>query len=197
MKIKRTTLLAIVVMTMSLPAAGQVHLGLRGGVALGELHFDREIIDSNNRIGYNGGLVLDIAIPVTGIGIDASVLYTHRYNRLTDGDRLFKRHYIEIPVMARYRLAIAGVERFLAPIVFTGPSFSVLFDDNGLDNWKGRKTCLSWQAGGGVDLFHHLRVTASYSFGLTKAMSYIDTENTSNKAHGKDRYWMLNAAWLF
>lgn len=194
---KRTILLAIVVMTMSLTMAGQVHLGLRGGVTLGELHFDREVIDSSNRIGYCGGLVVDLAIPVTGIGVDASVMYAHRNNRLTDGNRLFKRHYIDIPVMARYRLSIVGVERILAPLVFTGPTFSVLFDDNAQDNWKGRKTSLSWRVGGGVDLFHHLRVTASYGFGLTKSMSYTGNEYKDEKAHGKDRYWMLNAAWLF
>lgn len=194
---KRTTLLAIAIVTMCLPMAAQVHLGLRGGVTLGELHFDREIIDSSNRMGYCGGLVLDVAIPVTGLGVDASVMYAHRNNRLTDGQRLFKRHYIDIPLMARYRLTVTGVERYLAPLVFTGPTFSVLFDDNGQENWKGRRTYLSWRVGGGVDLFHHLRLTVAYGFGITKAMTYTGNDAKADKAHGKDRYWMLNAAWLF
>ena len=33
-------------------------------------------------------------------------MYTHRNNRLTDDHRIYKRHYFEIPVYARYRLAI-------------------------------------------------------------------------------------------
>ena len=72
-----------------------------------------------------------------------------------------------------------------------------LFDDNGQENWKGRRTYLSWRVGGGVDLFHHLRLTAAYGFGITKAMTYIGNDVKADKAHGKDRYWMLNAAWLF
>ena len=184
-------------MASTLTAAGQVRLGVRGGATLGELRFDRSVIDSDNRVGWCGGLVLDIAIPVTGLGVEASVMYTHRDNRPTDGDRLFKRHYIDIPVMARYRMALVGVERYVAPLVFTGPSFSVLFSDDGLDNWNGRKTYLSWDAGAGVDLFRSLRLTASYGIGITKAMSVIDREYTGDKVYGKDRHWTLNAAWFF
>lgn len=194
---KRNILLAILVMAVTLPLAGQVRLGVRGGVTLGELRFDRNVIDSDNRMGYCGGLVLDLAIPVTGLGIEASVMYTHRNNRLTDGDRMFKRYYIDIPVMARFRLPLPKVEHYFAPLVFTGPSFSVLFNDNAPDNYKGRKTYLSWDVGAGMDLFNHLRLTASYGIGITKAMSYIDSEYKGDKVNGKDKYWTLHAAWLF
>lgn len=190
-------ILVIVMMAMSLPAAGQVRLGVRGGVTLGELRFDRDVIDSDNRMGYCGGLLLDLAIPVTGLGIEASVMYTHRDNRLTDGDRLFKRHYIDIPVMARYRLPLPGVERYFAPMVFTGPAFSILFNENASDNWQGRKTYLSWDAGVGADVLRHLRVTASYGIGISKAMSYVDREYKGDKVYGRDKHWTLAVAWLF
>ena len=190
-------LFVLLALAMALPAASQIRLGVRGGLTLGELRFDRNVIDSDNRVGYCGGLVLDLAIPVTGLGVEVSAMYTHRNNRLTDGNRLFKRHYIDIPVMARYRMPLPAVEHIFAPIVFTGPSFSILFDDDAADNWQSRKTCLSWDVGIGADLLNHLRVTGSYGIGITKAMSYIDRKYTGDKVHGKDHYWTINAAWLF
>ena len=190
-------LLALLIIACALPSAGQVRLGIRGGVTLGELRFDRDIIDSDNRVGYTGGLLLDLNIPVIGVGIEASAMYTHRNNRLTDDQHVFKRHYIDIPVYARYRLTLPTVDHIVAPIVFTGPSFSVLFNEDAPSNYDNSKTFLSWDVGGGVDLFKHLRVTATYGIGISKAMSYIDREYTGDKVHGKDRCWTLSAAYLF
>jgi hypothetical protein len=188
-------LLALIVAV--LPIGAQVRFGVRGGMTVGELRFERDIIDSDNRMGWCGGLLIDAGIPVVGLGVEASVMYTHRNNRLTDEYRLFKRHYIEIPVYARYRLSLPSVERFFAPLVFTGPNFSILFNDNGPSTYDNSKTYLSWDVGAGADLFRHLRLTATYGIGISKAMKYINRDYDGEVVQGKDRYWTLNAAWLF
>ena len=41
------------------------------------------------------------------------------------------------------------------------------------------------------------KVSQQRGFGITKAMTYTGNDVKADKAHGKDRYWMLNAAWLF
>ena len=48
-----------------------------------------------------------------------------------------------------------------------------------------------------MDLFNHLRLSATYGIGISKAMEYINSEYNGDKVHGKDRYWTVNAAWLF
>lgn len=189
------TLLALIVAT--LPAAGQARFGLRAGVSVDKLRFDRDIIDSNHRLGYNGGLVLDLNIPVVGLGFEASAMYTYRNSRLTDGSRSFKRHYIEIPVYARYRMALPTVERICAPLVFTGPSFSILFSEDAPSGYKNNKTYLSWDVGAGVDLFRHLRITATYGLGISKALEYIDSQYNGSTVKGKDKTWTLSAAVMF
>lgn len=194
---KKKLLIVILVMATALPMAAQVRLGLRGGITVGKLHFDRDVLSSDNRVGYTGGLVLDLNIPVVGLGIEASAMYTRRNNRLTDGNVIYKRHYLEFPIYARYRLTIPGVDRFFAPYVFTGPNFGVLFNENNDDYYKGRKTYLSWDAGVGADLFRHLRLSAAYGLGITKAMSYINSEYNGDKVNGRDRHWTLSAAWIF
>ncbi|MBQ7204616.1 MAG: PorT family protein [Muribaculaceae bacterium] len=194
---KKRILIAILVMAAALPITAQVRLGIRGGVTVDKLHFDREVLNSDNRVGYTGGLVLDLNIPVVGLGAEVSAMYTRRNNRLTDGDRIYKRHYLEIPVYARYRLTIPGVDRFFAPYAFTGPNFAILFNENSDDYLRSRKTYVSWDAGVGADLFGHLRISAAYGLGITKAMSYINSEYNGDQVNGRDRHWTLNAAWLF
>lgn len=193
----KNILFAILLMAVTLPAAAQVRLGVRGGITLGEMRFDREVIDSDNRVGYTGGLLLDINIPVVGIGAEVSAMYAHRSDRLTDGETYFKRHYIEIPVYARYRLSIPSMQRFFAPYIFTGPSFSFLFREDTSSDIHNSKTYLAWDVGGGVDLFNRLRLSASYDIGISKAMSYINHDYNGGRIHGKDRHWTLNAAILF
>ena len=194
---KRLLLSILLVVTLALPAAAQVRLGLRGGVTLGKMKFDREIIDSDNRIGYTCGLLLDVNIPVIGLGAEVSALYAHRDDRLTDGTGYFKRHYIEIPVYARYRLSLPALERIVAPYVFTGPSFSVLFNEDGSSDCNNSKTYLAWDIGAGVDLFKRLRLSASYDIGISKAMEYVNHDYDGGHIHGKDRHWTLSAAILF
>ena len=130
MTMNKNILAAVLIIACAITGSAQVRLGVRGGVTLSKLRFDRNIIDSDNRVGYTAGLVLDLNIPVVGLGVEASAMYTHRTNRLTDGNILFKRHFIDIPVYARYRMTLPSIEHVVAPIVFTGPSLSILFDEN-------------------------------------------------------------------
>lgn len=194
---KRSIILSILALVLALPMAAQVRLGIRGGMTVGKLRFDRDIVSSDNRVGYTGGLLLDLNIPVVGLGLEVSAMYTHRNNRLTDHTRVFKRHFFDFPLQARYRLTIPRVERIIAPYVFTGPCFSVLFDEGAKTDLDDSKTYLSWDVGGGVDLFNHLRIAASYGIGITKAMEVINREYDGDKVTGKDRYWTLSAAYLF
>ena len=54
-----------------------------------------------------------------------------------------------------------------------------------------------FDAGLGADLLGHLRLSAAYGLGITKAMSYIDSEYHGDHVNGRDRHWTLNAAWIF
>lgn len=192
-------LLAILMIAAIVPATAQVRLGVRGGITIGEMRFDRDVINSDNRVGYTGGLLIDLNIPVVGLGIEASAMYTYRKNhyRLSDDYQVFKRHYFDFPVYARYQLSLPRVERIIAPYIYTGPCFSVLFSENAPDSYDNSKTVLSWDVGAGADLFRHLRISATYGLGISKALEYIDREYTGDRVHGKDKHWTINAAYLF
>ncbi len=190
-------LVIVMVMIAAQSTTAQVRFGVRGGLTLGKLKFDRDMISSDNRVGWSGGVLLDLNIPVLGLGIEASALYTHRNNRLADHDRVYKRDYLDIPVYARYRLSLPAIQQIVAPLVFTGPDFSILFSDNGPVSYKSKKTYMSWDVGGGVDLFQRLRITLTYGLGMSRAMEYVDSEYYGDQVHGKDNHWTLSAAVLF
>lgn len=195
--LSKKTLIAFTLVLLALPVWSQVRVGLRAGLTVNRLSLDRDLIGSSNRAGYTGGLVLDLNIPVVGLGIEASAMYTYRKTLLTTEEHTYKRHYIDIPVYARYRLSLPAVQRFFAPYVFTGPNFSVLFDEDASPRINNSKTFTSWDLGFGADLFTHLRLSATYGMGLSRALEIIDREYSGTKVEGKDRHWTINIAWLF
>lgn len=195
--LQRMLLAATLTLVAVIPATAQVKMGIRGGLTLNKMKFDREIISSQNRLGYSAGVVIDLNIPVVGLGVEASAMYSYREDKMFDDNEYFKRHYIDVPIHARYRMSIPAARKIIAPIIFTGPSISVLFKDDAPTKLENTKTYLSWDVGAGADLFKHLRITASYSIGMSKAMEYIDREYTGGKVQGKDNHWTISAAWMF
>ena len=84
MKIKRLLFIAIAVMLMGATAsASGFKFGIKAGANFNSLHFSEEGLkndfkDSDNRTGYNLGVMCEFTVPIIGIGVDASVMYVHR-----------------------------------------------------------------------------------------------------------------------
>ncbi|MBR4828780.1 MAG: PorT family protein [Muribaculaceae bacterium] len=193
----RTMMIAFVLM-IALPSMAQVRLGLRSGITMNKARMGSDMIDSDNRIGYSGGLVLDVNVPILGLGVEASAMYTHRSaNNITKGDEVFKSHYIDIPVYARYRLSVPVAERIIAPYAFTGPDFSVLFKDGEPSNSENSKTSVSWNVGAGADLLNHLRLSATYSIGLTRDLNCAQVNCNDGNDRSKDNCWTISLAYMF
>ena len=175
----------------------QMRFGVKGGVTINELKWDKDIFSSDNRMGFTGGLMLEIGMPIVGLGIDASVLYTHRENELyLEGEKL-KRDFIDIPVNAKYKLQLPVLSKVIAPFVTTGPDFALLLSDQDKGDFKARKWNISWNVGFGADIFRKLQVHANYGIGMSKAFEYIGKEVDSQTVEGKDRYWTITAAYMF
>ena len=188
-------LMAVITIASATPAAAQFTFGIKGGVTTTEMKDKNSLLDSRHHTDYNAGLILDMNIPKVNLGLEVSAQYRFVQNN-QKGVEFYKRHYIDIPVYVRYRLAIPGVDRVVAPVVFTGPNVSLLVKD-GKDLDGEDRARLSWDVGAGVDLFKHLRVTASYGIGMKKAMEYIGKEYNGEPVEGKDHCWTVSAAYMF
>lgn len=199
-KITRVAILmAAMVVASATPAAAQVKFGFKGGITTIEMKDKNSLLDSKNHTAWNAGLMLDFNIPKVNLGLEVSALYRHDANIKTkDQEISSKRICIDIPVYLRYRLAIPNVERYVAPVVFTGPNISLIVkDDCKIKSPDNSKTRLSWDVGAGVDLFKHLRVTASYGIGMKKAMKCIGKDYDGGHVEGKDHCWTVSAAYMF
>lgn len=189
---------ALIAVASSAPMAGQVKFGVKGGITTTELKDKESIMNNEYHIAYTGGLTLDLNIPKVNLGLEVSALYRYSHeSKVSMKDVASKRHCIDIPVYARYRLAIPGVEKAVAPVVFTGPNLSLVFSDKKLMAAGEDKTRLSWDVGAGVDLFRHMRLTASYGIGMKKAMNVVGKEYSGNAVKGKDNCWTISASYLF
>lgn len=186
-RIAWTSILATALILFSaLPATAQVTLGLKGGVKLEQGRLGSDVIDSDNRIGQSFGLVLDVNLPVIGLGVETGAMVTRR----AYGENRRKLSSIDIPVNARYRFSLPLVEKIVAPFAFTGPEVSLRMDMGAWNNAGDgspvdSKTSLSWNVGAGVDLIKHVRVAAAYNISLSKEKTY------------RDNSWSLSAAYMF
>lgn len=197
---RRITQIAIIValiITATSTAQSQVRFGVKGGITLNKLKWDKEVVNKDNRAGFTAGLMMEIGLPVVGLGIDASVLYAHREDDMYFEDVKLKRDYLDIPLNVKYKVQIPVLCKIITPFVTTGPDFALMLGDTDKGDFKTRKWNTSWNVGFGVELFRKLQVHANYGIGITKAFKYIGKDVNSEPVQGKDKLWTITAAYMF
>lgn len=175
----------------------QFRFGVQGGLVVSKLGFDNKMFSSENRAGWTAGLRTELNIPVAGLGVAASVLYSHRNDAFSHESVTFRRDYIEIPLHLKYGLTIPAVSKVIIPYAFTGPNFSFLCDESKDINWDNKSFFTSWDVGFGVELARHFQIQATYGIGISEAFKYIGKEKEGTVITGKDRCWTITAAYLF
>ncbi|MDD2960815.1 MAG: porin family protein [Muribaculaceae bacterium] len=197
--IRKILIIVALTLVSAMPAMAQFSWGPKVGVAVNNLHFNKdianEIISNDNRAGFTGGLTAELMFPVLNLGFDASVMYVHRSSELdikNIGSKTYAdRDYIDIPINLKWKIGLPIVGNIISPYLFTGPSFSFLVSDTNTI-LKNKSFDVAWNLGVGLQLFRKLQVGASYGWGITKA-----TTGLEEKVEGKNRYWTITAAYLF
>lgn len=189
-------------------AVGPLRFGIKAGMNINQLKLNEKAFASDNRSGFTGGVNLQFNAPIINIGVDASVMYTHRNNSLKlkdfkEASGSFNCDYIEIPVNFRYNLGLPLVGKVFTPYLLTGPDFSFrLSNENVKEAIKYRSFDVAWNFGLGFRLIDHLELGATYGIGITKAASGVDAlygDAASNimDFKGNNRFWTVTATWLF
>ena len=199
--IAKTTIIIALAIIANATAQAQFRFGVKGGITINELKWDKDIVSKENRAGFTAGLMVEAGLPVVGLGIDASVLYAHRQDDLylEEGAQVtkLKRDYLDIPVNVKYKIQIPVLSKIISPFVTTGPDFALMLGDTDKGDFKSRKWNTSWNVGFGAELFRKVQIHANYGIGLTKAFEYIGKEVDSTPIKGKDKLWTITAAYLF
>lgn len=211
---KWITLFTVTVcLAMAMPAKAQIKFGVKGGLNLASASLSDAWDAKGNADNYTGffiGPMVDITIPIIGLGVDGALMYSQKGAKISFDDDLgsttFKQQGIEIPVNLKYSIGLGSS----ASIYFAaGPSFFFNMnsdDDLTFDSVKGSldydKSEVSLNLGAGVKLLRHLQLGVNYNMGLTdSAKAKIDSPSSAwdaiNGESYKSKMWQVSVAYLF
>lgn len=195
----KKVVLLLVFAALTLFAQAQLRFGVKAGVGINSLHLDEvsENFSTDNRTGFTGGIMLEVNLPL-GFAIDGSAMYTRRSGEI-DRKEVFVRDYVSFPVNLKYKFGLPVVSQVLKPFIFTGPEFSFRVGDKEASYGCEYSSCsVNWNVGGGLELFNHLQVSASYNIGMNNSIKEAMFGDFGVNSVGiKDRGWTVTAAYLF
>lgn len=188
---------------LTIPANAQFKIGPKVGVNISTLSLGGDLsknFKSSNVSSFTGGVMAEFMVPIIGVGIDASVMYTRKGSDLKEitTESTAKQHtdYVEIPVNLKYKFSLPVVGSFMSPFVYAGPSFAFRVGDNLADQYKNKSFETAINLGLGLEFFSHLQIAAQYGWGLGKTME-LDDNLINATLNGKSRAWTVTAAYLF
>lgn len=205
----------IIVSLMIIISAGAANAGIRFGIKAGlnlnSLNFSNVgnlATDKDNRCGYTAGVMAEYTVPVIGIAVDGSLMFTRMNSTgsvtdntttvLADPDNTsIGKNFLEIPINLKYKFGIPVVSRIAKPYIFTGPAFAFKLDKNTLKDIQTKTCQVAWNVGIGFEFIHHLQIQGSYGFGINNIADGFYGINTTDNVKLKNNYWTITAAWLF
>lgn len=189
-----SVLLVAVCIGIAMPAQAQLKWGVKGGVNVAKVTFDDKLLKSDNMAGFFIGPMAEFTIPVVGLGIDGSLLFSQKGIK-ADNDAV-KQYGLDIPVNLKYNI---GLGSLLGIYLAAGPDF--YFDFKGNENgYDKRRAMVGVNVGAGLKLVKHLQIGFNYNIPLGKSgdVTWKDGVSSVFKADSyKTKTWQISAAYLF
>jgi len=189
-------------------AEAQVRFGLKGGFELTEMNFNASDLREANRAGFYLGPVMKFTLPVVGLNIDASLLYSQRDLKV-DGEKILQKSLL-LGGDLRYNI---GVGNALGLFVNAGPQLSLnigddvfYWKDDGQNNhqYALQNTMISFNLGLGVSFLEHFEAGIYYNIPAGKTADFTwdkigdNLKETSwNRAKSKTNAWHVAVAYFF
>jgi len=196
MKKIKWVLLTVVLSLASATMSAQLHFGLKGGLNVATVKFNRDVFETGNITGFHLGPMLELMTPL-GIGVDGAVLFSQKGVYVENAANL-KSNFIEVPVNLKWKIQLPVIKPYLAAGPYAAFRISGKDYKGDYESIVGQFQTRSFGAGlnfsGGVELLGKLQAGLTYNLGLTNDYGY-SAEN--HKFDGKTRTWIISAAWLF
>lgn len=200
-------LVAVIVMALShsLSATAETRWGVTAAGNISTLKFNQNLASISQVCNFSVGVTGELIIPGAGFAVDGSLLYTQLGGKIGLGEypvwsvdgytnpRTYQ-HYLEIPLNLKFKYSnLNGVENTIAPLVFAGPSFTILMAHSDIDALKYAGGEFSVHVGFGCEIIRRIQVTGSYNWGLTYALRTAKLDQYS----AKNRYWRVAVTYMF
>ena len=201
------TLVAVLMFGLSVPVQAQVQFGVKGGLNVGSMSLNNDLLKASNRTGYYFGPTVKFTLPVVGIGLDAAALYDQRETKLSNDklketssfEKTVKQQQIVVPINLRYNI---GLSKMAALLFYAGPQFGFNVGDKNQSidgkriDWHFKNSNLSINAGAGVMLLNHLQVSVNYNIACGKT-GEATVDNTIDAIKARNHAWQVGAAYYF
>lgn len=183
-----SALLIAVCIGMAIPAQAQLKWGLKGGVNLSKASFSKSDLKADNFTGFFIGPMAEFNIPIIGLGVDASLLFSQRGTKATyfNEETEVKQNGLDIPVNLKYTI---GLGSMFGIYLAAGPDF--YFDFEKTSKVDKKKAEVGINVGAGVKLLNHLQLGANYNIPLG------DTADFGDGASYKTKTWQVSVAYIF
>ena len=177
-----SALMMAVCIGMAMPAQAQlIKFGVKGGVNLAKADLNTSDFKTDNFTGFFIGPMAEVTIPLIGLGVDASLLFSQRGVKVSSrdfidpladsdpiiGNRTIRQNGLDIPINLKYTI---GLGSSLGIYVAAGPDFYFNFSGDKVYENYGRLNKKNAQiginVGAGVKLLRHLQVGANYNIPL-------------------------------
>lgn len=186
-----STLVVMACLLLAVPAQAQVKFGVKGGLDISKL--DNKVGD--NTTGFFVGPMVDVTLPIIGLGIDVAALYSQS-GLDVNNENSEKLKSIEIPVNLKWTLGLGST---LGVYVAAGPQFGFSINDG----WKqlmeeSNKSFVSVNVGAGLKLLRHLQVGVNYNIGASKLGDMIVESADGNlRSSIRKNSWQVSLAYMF
>jgi hypothetical protein len=199
MKNVKFLLAVVVLLTISVTVNAQLRFGVKGGVNIANVSFDKDVLNSDNVTGFHVGPMIDASFGEGGIGLDLALLFSQK--GFDTKDKSVKNTYLDLPVNLKFKFGIPLINPYLAAGPYVG--FRVngsKVKDISYKDIKHQVQSKNFGAGlnfsAGAELFDRLQIGLIYSWGLTNDYKTFDG-NDLDSYKGKPHTWSISAAFLF
>ena len=186
-----STLLVMLCLLCAVPSQAQVKFGFKGGLDISKL--DTKV--SDNRTGFFVGPMLDVTLPIIGLGFDVAALYSQS-GMDVNNENSEKLKSVEIPVNLKWTLGLGSTLGFF---IAAGPQFGFSLNDG----WKqlmeeSNKSFVSVNIGVGLKLIRHLQVGVNYNIGASKLGDMVlDASDVDLRTGVRKNSWQVSLAYMF
>ncbi|MDR1682727.1 MAG: PorT family protein [Candidatus Symbiothrix sp.] len=213
---KNWIFLLALLLTSGITVQAQLKFGLKAGVNLSNVALDGGALADNlevdNFTGFHVGPIVEITVPILGIGLDAALLYSNEgfkvsgVKGLSDAQtalfgeiETYKTNNLLVPVNLKYKLNVLNLIGAYAAI---GP-YAKFNIDKMKEEYESKTFAAGLNFGIGVELLGHLQVGVNYQLGLTSDYNSLKVPGISDvldplaSLKGKPQIWTISAAYLF
>ena len=194
------TVLFVAAVMVAMPAQAQlVKFGVKGGLNVSSMKFNKDVLESSNKTGWFIGPTLQVSLPLGGLGADISAFYDQK-TLGTDADETIKQKSILVPVNLRWKLGLgsmAGI--YLA----AGPQFGFNVGDDNFSlkavdqTFQLKKSNLSVNLGAGAYVTKHVEVGFAYNIPLGDTGDVTVLSGAKEAFDFKTNTWQVSVALFF